>query len=109
MRITPLEIQNHHFSKRLSGLDPDEVVTFLRMVAEDYESLMRENEVLHEKSVIILGIERLILPVMYKLGLHGRRPRGKGETPSVEDYDGDFPRWLHLLVPAALLKEGEFV
>ena len=51
MRITPLEIQNHHFSRRLSGLDPDEVETFLRMVAEDYESLMRENEVLVEKAL----------------------------------------------------------
>lgn len=55
MRITPLEVQNHNFSRRFTGLDPDEVVTFLRMVAEDYESLMRENEVLVEKALRLEG------------------------------------------------------
>jgi cell division initiation protein len=55
MRITPLEVQNHHFSRRFTGLDPDEVQTFLRMVAEDYESLMRENEVLVEKALRLEG------------------------------------------------------
>ena len=44
MRLTPLEIENHHFSKRFSGLDASEVETFLKMVAEDYEALVRENE-----------------------------------------------------------------
>ncbi|MBW2275254.1 MAG: DivIVA domain-containing protein [Deltaproteobacteria bacterium] len=61
MRITPLEVQNHHFSRRFSGLDPDEVETFLRMVAEDYESLMRENEVLAEKALRLEGrVEELV-------------------------------------------------
>ncbi|MDP6980584.1 MAG: DivIVA domain-containing protein [Myxococcota bacterium] len=44
MRMTPLEIQNHQFSRRLSGLDPEEVVCFLKIVADDYESALRENE-----------------------------------------------------------------
>jgi len=42
--MTPLEIQNHHFSRRLSGIDPEEVASFLKIVADDYESALRENE-----------------------------------------------------------------
>lgn len=44
MRMTPLDVQSHRFRRRVSGLDPDEVKSFLAMVAEDYESLLRENE-----------------------------------------------------------------
>jgi len=44
MRMTPLEIQNHTFSRRLSGLDPEEVKSFLELVADDYENTLRENE-----------------------------------------------------------------
>ncbi len=42
MRLTPLDIQNHHFPRRLKGYDPAEVDGFLRMVSEDYESLIEE-------------------------------------------------------------------
>src|SRR5262249_10937723 len=48
MRLTPLDIQNHRFSSAWRGFDPEEVETFLRMIAEDYEALVRENEVLRE-------------------------------------------------------------
>lgn len=44
MRLTPLDIQSHHFARRLRGFDPQEVETFLRMVAEDFEGLVREVE-----------------------------------------------------------------
>ena len=44
MRMTPLEIHTHRFGKRFSGLDPEEVEAFLRMVSEDYESVLMENE-----------------------------------------------------------------
>jgi cell division initiation protein len=43
VRITPLDIRNHSFPKRLSGgYDRDEVDGFLRMVAEDYEAAIRQ-------------------------------------------------------------------
>jgi cell division initiation protein len=42
MRLTPLDIQSHHFARRVRGLDAGEVETFLRMVAEDFEGLVRE-------------------------------------------------------------------
>ena len=42
-RSTPLEIQKREFARRWKGLDPVEVQTFLADVAEDMESLAREN------------------------------------------------------------------
>lgn len=49
MRMTPLDIQNHRFERRFSGYDCSEVVAFLCLVAEDYESLLRENEAQRER------------------------------------------------------------
>ena len=42
-RSTPLEIQKREFARRWKGLDPVEVQTFLADVAEDMESVVREN------------------------------------------------------------------
>jgi cell division initiation protein len=50
MRMTPLDIQNHHFARRFSGCDVEEVTTFLHMVADDYESLLIENEKLRDRA-----------------------------------------------------------
>lgn len=44
MRMTPLDVQSHQFASRFRGYDPDEVEAFLRIVSEDYESLVRETE-----------------------------------------------------------------
>ena len=44
MRITPLDIRNHGFPRRVSGYDRDEVDAFLRIVAEDYESVLHAVE-----------------------------------------------------------------
>jgi cell division initiation protein len=49
LRLTALDIQNHPFSSRFRGLDPIEVETFLRLVAEDFESLVRECEALRAR------------------------------------------------------------
>jgi len=49
VRLTPLDIQNHHFAQRLRGFDPEEVQSFHRMVAEDFEGLIRESERLRER------------------------------------------------------------
>ncbi len=43
MRMTPLDVQSHAFARRFRGYDPDEVDAFLRIVSEDYETLVREN------------------------------------------------------------------
>lgn len=57
MRLTPLDIQTHRFARRWQGLDPDEVEAFLRLVAEDYESVVREAEALRES---VRGLERRV-------------------------------------------------
>jgi cell division initiation protein len=45
MRMTPLDIQSHTFRRsRFKGVDSEEVEGFLRLAAEDYEALLRENE-----------------------------------------------------------------
>jgi len=44
MRITPLDVRNHPFRSRFPGYDREEVDAFLRMVAEDYEDVVREAE-----------------------------------------------------------------
>jgi cell division initiation protein len=49
VRLTPLDIRNHRFSTRVRGLDAAEVEAFVRLIAEDYEDMVRENEVLRDK------------------------------------------------------------
>lgn len=44
MPLTPLDIHNKEFSRRLRGYDEDEVNEFLDQVIKDYESLIRENK-----------------------------------------------------------------
>lgn len=40
-KVTPLEIQNHDFSKKWRGIDPVEVEAFLALVSEEIEDLTR--------------------------------------------------------------------
>ena len=44
MPLTPLDIHNKEFSKRLRGYDEDEVNEFLDQVIKDYEAMIRENK-----------------------------------------------------------------
>ena len=49
MRITALDIRNHRFPRRMGGYDREEVDTFLRMIAEDYEALLRDQQAQRER------------------------------------------------------------
>ncbi len=50
MRINPIDIRQQQFGVRMfRGLDPSEVEAFLEDVAEDYESVMKENALLKEQ------------------------------------------------------------
>ena len=49
MRITPLDVRNHAFPRRLSGYDREEVDNFLRVVSEDYEAALRELQKVREE------------------------------------------------------------
>lgn len=43
MKITPLDIQQKQFPMRFRGFDVDEVYSFLELVREEIEELLREN------------------------------------------------------------------
>lgn len=44
MALTPLEIKDRTFSKKMRGIDPHEVDEFLDIVVRDYEDVIRENQ-----------------------------------------------------------------
>lgn len=47
--LTPLDIENKRFSKKINGYNVDEVDDFLDQLTEDYEKLYRENADLKDK------------------------------------------------------------
>ncbi len=49
MKITPLEIKRQEFGKGLRGYSTDEVRTYLEMVAEEFENLLKKNLELDER------------------------------------------------------------
>lgn len=64
MRLSPLDIRQQQFTVRMfRGLDPQEVDAFLEDVAEDYESVLKENALLKEQ-----------------LQAHEERARGLGDV-----------------------------
>ncbi|HUC93118.1 MAG TPA: DivIVA domain-containing protein [Paenibacillus sp.] len=54
MPLTPLDIHNKEFGRRLRGYDEDEVNEFLDQVIKDYEALIRENKELQNQ---VLGLQ----------------------------------------------------
>ncbi|MBI1735413.1 MAG: DivIVA domain-containing protein [Candidatus Rokubacteria bacterium] len=49
MRLSPADIRQQHFTERMfKGFDKDEVDRFLDQIAEDYESVIKENALLKE-------------------------------------------------------------
>ncbi|MBZ0157598.1 MAG: DivIVA domain-containing protein [Alphaproteobacteria bacterium] len=49
MRLTPLDIQQKQFPMRFRGFDVDEVYSFLELMREELEELLRENASLKEQ------------------------------------------------------------
>jgi len=58
MKIAPIDIAHKSFTRRMMGLDQDEVTDFLRQIADEMENLIRERnqlrENLREKELAIL-------------------------------------------------------
>jgi cell division initiation protein len=44
MKISPMDIQRQTFSRRMRGLDPEEVRTYLALVAEEVAALQHERD-----------------------------------------------------------------
>lgn len=53
MKLSPLDIQSQKFRVKMRGYDPREVETFLDLVANEFEELIREDAKLKEKVVRI--------------------------------------------------------
>jgi len=51
MRITAIDVRQQQFTRRFRGFDTQEVEAFLEDVAEDYESVVKENALLKEQLV----------------------------------------------------------
>src|SRR6478672_6870728 len=49
MPLTPLDIHNKEFSRRIRGYDEDEVNEFLDQIIKDYEALIRDNKELQSQ------------------------------------------------------------
>ncbi len=50
MRITPLDIQQKQFATRFRGFDMEEVDSFLELIREEMEELLRDNANLREEA-----------------------------------------------------------
>ena len=50
MKITPIDINSHHFAKRMRGFDPEEVRSFLNLVSGEFEKAIIENNALKEEA-----------------------------------------------------------
>lgn len=53
MPLTPLDIHNKEFSRRIRGYDEDEVNEFLDQVIKDYEIVIRENKDLQSQLLAV--------------------------------------------------------
>jgi cell division initiation protein len=51
LRLTPLDIKKQEFKRLMRGYDPEEVHTFLEMVAEEFEILQREKNRLEDETL----------------------------------------------------------
>ncbi len=52
-KITPLDVQNHRFSRKWRGIDPVEVESYLALVSEEIEDLTREKAELQSRLRVI--------------------------------------------------------
>ncbi len=48
MRIAPIDIAHKTFHRKMMGFDPDEVMDFLRLIAEELETVIKERNSLRE-------------------------------------------------------------
>jgi cell division initiation protein len=51
LRLSPLDIKKQEFKRLMRGYDPEEVHTFLEMVAEEFEILQREKHRLEDETL----------------------------------------------------------
>lgn len=53
MALTPIDIHNKEFNRKLRGYDEDEVNEFLNEIMRDYETLILENKKLEAQQIVL--------------------------------------------------------
>lgn len=53
MPLTPLDIHNKEFGRKLRGYDEDDVNEFLDQIIKDYEALIRENKEMQNQAQVL--------------------------------------------------------
>jgi cell division initiation protein len=56
MKISPMDIQRQTFARRLRGFDPEEVRTYLSLVAEEVAALQRDRDTLEQQVQQLNGL-----------------------------------------------------
>ncbi len=104
MKITPLEIKRQQFKKVMRGFDSVEVETFLDMVSNDLEEILRENRDLGDKVIELetqLADYKQIEKTLQQTLLQAQETSGKSIENSRKEAD--------LIVKEAELKAQQIV
>jgi cell division initiation protein len=56
MKISPMDIQRQNFDRRFRGFDPDEVRSYLHLVAEEVAAVQRERDTLQQQVQSLHGL-----------------------------------------------------
>lgn len=104
MRIAPLDIQQKQFPMRLRGFDVDEVYSFLELIREELEELLRENASLKEQ------LNRADAQLQeYKNMEVILRETLMTAQQMVEDYKANARKEAELIIKEAELKAGNTI
>jgi len=104
MRITPLDIQQKQFPFKFRGFDPEEVDSFLELIREELEELLRENASLREETK---RLERQLKE--YKDLETTIRDTLIAARQMVEDYQNNAKKEADLIKKEAELKADEMI
>ncbi|OGP31726.1 MAG: hypothetical protein A2073_05265 [Deltaproteobacteria bacterium GWC2_42_11] len=104
MKLTPLDIRQHNFKKRVRGYDPDDVDTFLELAAEALEEAAKKVHIFEEK------LNRM----SHRLEEHEGREKVLKETLTtaqkmVEDIKNNARKEAELIVSEANIRADEII
>ncbi len=104
MRITPLDIQQKQFPSKFRGFDAEEVDSFLELVREEMEELLRENANLREETKLL---EKQLKD--YKNIESTLRDTLIATQQMVEDYKNTAKKDAELIIKEAELRADEIM
>lgn len=104
MRITPLDIQQKQFKVKFRGFDMEEVYSFLEIIREELEELLKENAMLKERVTIL---ERQVEE--YKNIEQSIRDTLRTAQQLVEEYKNSAKKEAELILKDAELKAENII